>query len=96
MENKVPMLTKTVKEKDLETLKTIGGIDGVASVLKRSLVDGIKGSNEEIAWHRKVFGTNMIEYPHFLSFVWLVFSERRIIILIACIFLYIFLGIYCQ
>ncbi|GKV48369.1 hypothetical protein SLEP1_g55193 [Rubroshorea leprosula] len=56
-------LTDVVKEKKLEKLQQIGGVNGVASSLQTSLDSGIKGSAEDIARRRDAFGSNTYKKP---------------------------------
>ncbi|GKV43759.1 hypothetical protein SLEP1_g51011 [Rubroshorea leprosula] len=89
-------LTDIVKEKKLEKLQQIGGVNGVASSLQTSLDSGINGGAEDIARRREAFGSNTYKKPPSKSFFYFVveaFKDLTILILLGCAALSLGFGI---
>ncbi|GLT99529.1 hypothetical protein SLE2022_169650 [Rubroshorea leprosula] len=89
-------LTDTVKEKKLEKLQQIGGVNGVASSLETSLDRGLNGGPEDIARRREAFGYNTYKKPPSKSFFYFVveaFKGLTILILLGCAALSLAFGI---
>uniref|UniRef100_A0A2N9GP93 Calcium-transporting ATPase n=1 Tax=Fagus sylvatica TaxID=28930 RepID=A0A2N9GP93_FAGSY len=61
-------LTKLVKEKNVERLQNIGGVDGVAYTLQTNVECGIHGDIEDIAHRHEAFGFNTYKRPPTKSF----------------------------
>ena len=53
-----PTLTNLVKDKKIERLQNIGGIDALAFTLQTNVECGIHGSDEDIARRHEAFGSN--------------------------------------
>nr|XP_048333054.1 putative calcium-transporting ATPase 13, plasma membrane-type isoform X2 [Ziziphus jujuba var. spinosa] len=80
-------LVQLVKEKNLDQLQQLGGVDGVVSALKTGAEQGVSNDDKEIASRREVFGTNTYRKPPtkgFLRYVWEAFQDLTIIILMVC------------
>ncbi|XP_060671475.1 putative calcium-transporting ATPase 13, plasma membrane-type [Ziziphus jujuba] len=80
-------LVQLVKEKNLDQLQQLGGVDGVVSALKTGAEQGVSNDDREIASRREVFGTNTYRKPPtkgFLHYVWEAFQDLTIIILMVC------------
>ncbi|XP_048332903.2 putative calcium-transporting ATPase 13, plasma membrane-type isoform X2 [Ziziphus jujuba] len=80
-------LVQLVKEKNLDQLQQLGGVDGVVSALKTGVQQGVSNDDKEIASRREVFGTNTYRKPPtkgFLHYVWEAFQDLTIIILMVC------------
>ncbi|PIN14493.1 Calcium-transporting ATPase [Handroanthus impetiginosus] len=81
-------LTNLVKEKSLEQLAELGGIEGISTSLNTELQHGINGDHpEEIASRKEAFGTNTYQKQptkSFFHFVWEAFKDPTILILLVC------------
>ncbi|KAF3457728.1 hypothetical protein FNV43_RR02386 [Rhamnella rubrinervis] len=81
-------LVHLVKEKDVDLLGELGGVDGVASALKTGPEQGISiDDHEEVARRREAFGSNTYRRPPtkgFLYYVWEAFQDLTIVILMVC------------
>ncbi|PIN02373.1 Calcium transporting ATPase [Handroanthus impetiginosus] len=81
-------LTSLVKEKSLEQLAKLGGIEGISASLNTDLQHGINGDRpEDIASRQEAFGTNTYQKQptkSFFHFVWKAFKDPTILILLAC------------
>ncbi|PIN02933.1 Calcium transporting ATPase [Handroanthus impetiginosus] len=81
-------LTNLVKEKSLEQLAKLGGIEGISASLNTDLQHGINGDHpEDIASRQEAFGTNTYQKQPtkgFFHFVWEAFKDPTILILLAC------------
>ncbi|XP_030973907.1 putative calcium-transporting ATPase 13, plasma membrane-type [Quercus lobata] len=89
-------LTELVKEKNIEKLQIIGGIDRLASDLKTNVESGIQGNIEDIAHRHEAFGTNTYNRPPTKSFFHSVveaFKDFTILILLGCAVLSLVFGI---
>ncbi|XP_019191317.1 PREDICTED: putative calcium-transporting ATPase 13, plasma membrane-type [Ipomoea nil] len=80
-------LAKLVREKSVENLANIGGIEGIAADLISDLQNGISGDAEDISRRNKEYGTNTYPRPPtkgLFQFVWDMFKDPTIIILLVC------------
>ncbi|KAB2625348.1 calcium-transporting ATPase 13 [Pyrus ussuriensis x Pyrus communis] len=82
-------LTDLVKDKNLDRVQQLGGVEGVASSLKVDAGHGIQGDHdgEDIARRQEVFGSNTYKIPPpkgLFHFVWEAFKDLTILILIGC------------
>uniref|UniRef100_A0A7N2LWE0 P-type Ca(2+) transporter n=1 Tax=Quercus lobata TaxID=97700 RepID=A0A7N2LWE0_QUELO len=90
------ILTELVKEKNIEKLQLIGGVDRLASGLKTNVESGIQGNIEDIAHRHETFGTNTYKRPptkSFFHFVVKAFKDLTILILLGCAVLSLVFGI---
>jgi Ca2+-transporting ATPase len=89
-------LTKLVKEKKLESLQKIGGVDGVASALETNVECGIIGDVDDIARRHESFSSNTYIRPPtkgLFYFVVEAFKDLTILILLGCAVLSLVFGI---
>ncbi|XP_061993006.1 putative calcium-transporting ATPase 13, plasma membrane-type [Rosa rugosa] len=90
-------LTKLVKEKNLNQLLELGGVEEVASALKTDAVHGINPDDaDDIASRHEAYGSNTYKKPPtqgFLHFVWEAFKDLTILILLGCAALSLGFGI---
>ncbi|KAG6621496.1 hypothetical protein I3842_Q024100 [Carya illinoinensis] len=89
-------LTKLVKEKNVDKLREIGGVDEVASSLEISVKAGIDGDVEDISRRHEAFGSNTYKRPptnSFFHFVVEAFKDLTIFILLGCAALSLAFGI---
>ena len=89
-------LTKLVKEKKLESLQNIGGVDGVASALQTNVECGIHGDVDDIARRNETFGSNTYKRPptkSFFHFVWDEFKDLSIHFNLGCALFFLPFGI---
>ncbi|CAB4292147.1 unnamed protein product [Prunus armeniaca] len=91
-------LTDLVKEKRLNQLRELGGVEEIASALKTDAEHGIHGYGDpqDIAKRVEAFGSNTYMKPPakgFFHFVWEAFKDLTIIILLGCAALSLGLGI---
>lgn len=91
-------LTDLVKEKRLNQLLELGGVEEIASALKTDAEHGIHGYGDpqDIAKRVEAFGSNTYMKPPakgFFHFVWEAFKDLTIIILLGCAALSLGLGI---
>ncbi|XP_073027581.1 putative calcium-transporting ATPase 13, plasma membrane-type [Primulina eburnea] len=80
-------LLKVVKDKSLDHLAKLGGVEGISSSLKTDFLYGITGDLEDISSRHEAFGTNTYRKPpthSFLHFVWEAFKDPTILILLLC------------
>ncbi|CBI26325.3 unnamed protein product, partial [Vitis vinifera] len=61
-------LTAVVKEKNLDQLRELGGVEGVADALKTDTKNGIHGAVEDVAERQETFGSNTYPRPPTKSF----------------------------
>ena len=92
-------LTELVKDKNLDRLQQLGGVEGVASSLKVDANHGIQGDHdgEDITLRKEAFGSNSYEIPPprgFFHFVWEAFKDLTVLILIGCAALSLGFGIH--
>ncbi|KAJ6953785.1 calcium-transporting ATPase 12 [Populus alba x Populus x berolinensis] len=88
--------TKMVKEKDLESLNSLGGVEGVATAFGINSKTGITGHDEEVRRRREMFGPNTYHKPPpkgFLFFALEAFRDTTILILLVCAALALGFGI---
>ncbi|KZV57048.1 calcium-transporting ATPase 13, plasma membrane-type [Dorcoceras hygrometricum] len=89
-------LIRVVKEKSLDHLAELGGVEGISSSLRTDLQYGITGDVEDISSRHEAFGTNTYRKPPtkgFLHFVWDAFKDPTILILLLCAALSLGFGI---
>ncbi|KAA8548700.1 hypothetical protein F0562_000384 [Nyssa sinensis] len=89
-------LTHIVKEKNLDQLDTLGGVQGLAFTLKTDVERGIHGDAEDISHRHVAFGTNTYSKPptkSFFHFVWEALRDPTILILLVCAALSLAFGI---
>lgn len=89
-------LLQLLKEKNVDTLQNIGGVDGVASSLESNVDFGIQGDAEDIAHRHEAFGSNTYETPPTKSifhFILEAFKDLTIFILLGCATLSLAFGI---
>ncbi|KNA14961.1 hypothetical protein SOVF_102590 [Spinacia oleracea] len=89
-------LAEIVKEKRVESLRTIGGVHKIASALKTNEASGISGSEHDLGWRKEKYGSNTYKRPKskgFLYFVWNAFQDLTLIILLVCAALSLGFGI---
>ncbi|KAL3505999.1 hypothetical protein ACH5RR_031381 [Cinchona calisaya] len=90
-------LTKIVKEKSLDQLNELGGVQGVATSLYTDVHNGINGEDDEDILRRiEAFGNNTYHKPPkkgFFHFVWEAFKDPTIAILLVCAALSLGFGI---
>ncbi|KAJ4832425.1 putative calcium-transporting ATPase 13, plasma membrane-type [Turnera subulata] len=89
-------LTELVKNKNLDQLGELGGVDGIASSLETHIEGGIDGGAEDIAHRQEVFGSNTYKKPptkSFFHFVVEAFKDLTIAILMGCAALSLGFGI---
>lgn len=90
------VLTELVKEKDLDRVIQLGGIEGLASSLHTNLENGIQGGSHDIERRVQSFGSNTYKKPPTKSFFYFVveaFKDLTIVILLACATLSLGFGI---
>ncbi|XP_055813584.1 putative calcium-transporting ATPase 13, plasma membrane-type [Solanum dulcamara] len=89
-------LAKLVKDKSVDELANLGGVQGVAASLKSDTTNGVSGDPEDVASRYEAFGSNTYRKPptkSFLIFVWESFKDPTIIILLLCAALSLGFGI---
>ncbi|KAI3469634.1 hypothetical protein Pfo_026297 [Paulownia fortunei] len=80
-------LTKLVKEKNLNQLAKLGGVEGISTSLKTDQQCGINGDPEDIGPRYEAFGRNTYRKPptkSFFHFIWEAFKDPTILILLVC------------
>ncbi|XP_071738221.1 calcium-transporting ATPase 12, plasma membrane-type-like [Rutidosis leptorrhynchoides] len=88
------MLTDTLKNKDMDTLRNLNGVKGLAKALETNLENGINGRDLEI--RKNVFGSNTYKKAPpkgLLFFVIEAFKDLTILILMGCAALSLGFGI---
>ncbi|KAK4357095.1 hypothetical protein RND71_022705 [Anisodus tanguticus] len=89
-------LAKLVKDKSVDKLANLGGVQGVAASLKSDTTNGINGDPEDVARRHEAFGSNTyrkLPTKSFFIFVWESFKDLTIIILLLCAALSLGFGI---
>lgn len=89
-------LAELVKEKDLDRLSRLKGVDGLTSALKTHVKNGIDGNDDDIARRHEAFGSNTYQKPPAKSFFYFVieaFKDLTILILLGCAALSLGFGI---
>ncbi|RVW23010.1 putative calcium-transporting ATPase 13, plasma membrane-type [Vitis vinifera] len=89
-------LTALVKEKNLDQLLELRGVEGVAEALKADIKNGIHGDVKDVARRKEEFGSNTYQKPptkSFLHFVVEAFKDLTILVLLACATLSVGFGI---
>ncbi|XP_010279282.1 PREDICTED: calcium-transporting ATPase 12, plasma membrane-type-like [Nelumbo nucifera] len=88
-------LNQIVKDKNLDDLRELGGVQGAAATLQIDLECGIRG-NEDVIRRRDDFGSNTYQKPPPKGFVYFVleaFKDNTILILLVCAILSLGFGI---
>ncbi|KAH6821677.1 ATPase E1-E2 type family protein / haloacid dehalogenase-like hydrolase family protein [Perilla frutescens var. hirtella] len=89
-------LNNLVKEKSLDRLAKLGGVEGLAASLKTDEHNGISGDQQDIVARYEAFGRNTYQMPptkSFFHFVWEAFKDPTILILLICAALSLGFGI---
>ncbi|XP_022758299.1 calcium-transporting ATPase 12, plasma membrane-type-like [Durio zibethinus] len=89
-------LVNTVKEKDLVSLRQLGGVEGVAAALCTNPENGIRDDDQEVIKRQEMFGTNTYHKPPpkgLLYFVLDAAKDTIILILLVCAALSLGFGI---
>ncbi|CAN4109148.1 unnamed protein product [Withania somnifera] len=85
MEAELEKLALIVSSYDIETLKKLGGVEGVASRLGVSLDIGVKTS--DVPSRQNVYGSNIYTekpFKSFWSFLWEALQDITLIVLMVC------------
>ncbi|CAL5347261.1 unnamed protein product [Camellia sinensis] len=80
-------LTQLMKQKNVEDLAQLGGLEGIALALDTDLENGIHCDDEDIAYRHEAFGSNTYCKPPTKSlfhFVWEALKDPTILILLVC------------
>ncbi|KAG2325334.1 hypothetical protein Bca52824_008062 [Brassica carinata] len=89
-------LVEIMKGKDLQGIRALGGVEGIAASLKTNATKGIHGNEQEVNRRRDLFGSNTYHKPPpkgLLFFVYDAFKDTTILILLACAILSLGFGI---
>ncbi|GAV57539.1 E1-E2_ATPase domain-containing protein/Cation_ATPase_C domain-containing protein/Cation_ATPase_N domain-containing protein/Hydrolase domain-containing protein [Cephalotus follicularis] len=90
------ILNEVVKNKDINQLQKLDGIEGLASALETDIEGGIYGGEEATKRRQKAFGFNKYKKPptrSIFQFVWEAFKDLTIVILLGCAALSLGFGI---
>ncbi|KAK6161442.1 hypothetical protein DH2020_004823 [Rehmannia glutinosa] len=80
-------LTKLLKDKSLNQLAKLGGVEGICTSLKTDHQSGINGDPEDIGFRHEAFGRNTYRKPPTKSifhFIWEALKDPTILILLVC------------
>ncbi|KAG5587934.1 hypothetical protein H5410_048368 [Solanum commersonii] len=61
-------LAKLVKDKNIDQLANLGGVQGVAASLKTDTTNGVSGDPQDVARRHEAFGSNTYRKPPAMSF----------------------------
>ena len=89
-------LSSIVEGHDLKKLKSHGGVESLASKLSTSESDGLTTSADKLATRQQLFGVNKFaeaESRGFWVFVWEALQDMTLMILAACAFVSLIVGI---
>ncbi|XP_044364579.1 calcium-transporting ATPase 3, plasma membrane-type isoform X1 [Triticum aestivum] len=89
-------LTSIVESRDTERLTEHGQLDGIADKLATSLTDGISTCEDLLVQREEIYGVNKFaesEPRSFWEFVWDALQDTTLIILAACAFVSLTVGI---
>lgn len=89
-------LTSLVREKKLDRLRELGGVEALAPALQTDISAGINGDLEDVSRRHRAFGFNTYERPSakgFFHFVVEAFRDLTIVILLGCAALSLAFGI---
>lgn len=89
-------LMNLVKEKSLDDLRLLGGVEGLAAMLASDGFAGIQGSHDDLQLRRETFGSNTYIKPipkGFLLFILDAMNDAFLLILAACAVLSLAFGI---
>lgn len=85
MEAELEKLALIVSSYDIEALRKVGGVEGVASWLSVSLNVGVKTS--DVSYRQNVYGSNKYTekaFKRFWTFLWEALQDITLIILMVC------------
>ncbi|KAH0721313.1 hypothetical protein KY290_006749 [Solanum tuberosum] len=94
MEAELEKLALIVSSYDIETLRKLGGVEGVASRLSVSLNKGVKTS--DVSSRQNVYGSNKYTekpFKRFWTFLWEALQDITLIILMVCAVVSISVGL---
>ncbi|KAL6645058.1 hypothetical protein ACP70R_016666 [Stipagrostis hirtigluma subsp. patula] len=89
-------LSSIVESHDLKKLRSHGGVDGLVSKVSTSASDGLATSGNKLATRQELFGVNKFaeaEPRGFWVFVWEALQDMTLMILAACAFFSLIVGI---
>lgn len=89
-------LAELVKDKNLEELQSLGGVEGLAKILMTNIENGIKGDDNDLNKRLGKFGSNTYQKPPPLGIIYFVieaFKDTTILILLGCAALSLGFGI---
>ncbi|KAL6867321.1 hypothetical protein ACP4OV_015345 [Aristida adscensionis] len=89
-------LSSIVESHDIKKLKSHGGVDGLLSKVSTSASDGLAASGSKLATRQELFGVNKFaeaESRGFWVFVWEALQDMTLMILAACAFVSLIVGI---
>ncbi|KAL6649424.1 hypothetical protein ACP70R_013648 [Stipagrostis hirtigluma subsp. patula] len=89
-------LSSIVESHDLKKLRSHGGVDGLVSKVSTSASDGLATSGNKLATRQELFGVNKFaeaEPRGFWVFVWEALQDMTLMILAACAFVSLIVGI---
>ncbi|KAL3531295.1 hypothetical protein ACH5RR_010617 [Cinchona calisaya] len=89
-------LTELVKNKNLNELRGLGGVEGLTKILNTNTDNGIKGDDNDQSARRDGFGSNTYQKPPplgIMHFVIEAFRDTTIVILLGCAALSLGFGI---
>lgn len=89
-------LGSCVEGHDVKKLKFHGGVTGIANKLSTSLTDGLTATEEDLKRRKSIYGVNKFtESPvrSFWVFVWEALQDMTLIILAACAFISLIVGV---
>ncbi|RWR87966.1 putative calcium-transporting ATPase 13, plasma membrane-type [Cinnamomum micranthum f. kanehirae] len=89
-------LGKIVRDKDMESLHRLGGIQGITAALETDAERGIHGDTQDFNRRQQAFGANTYKKPpakNIFYFILEAFKDRIILILLVCAALSLGFGI---
>ncbi|XXG77317.1 hypothetical protein AAC387_Pa08g1489 [Persea americana] len=89
-------VAKIVRDKDVESLHRLGGIQRITAALETDAERGIHGDTEDLNRRQEAFGANTYKKPpakNFFYFILEAFNDRIILILLVCAALSLGFGI---
>ncbi|KAM7272307.1 hypothetical protein ACFE04_026970 [Oxalis oulophora] len=91
-----PKLSEMVKQKSVQTLTHLGGVEQIAAMLQSNVNQGISAGQVDLENRRNLFGSNRYSKPptkNFIRFVAEAFNDPTILILLGCAVLSLGFGI---
>nr|XP_043614838.1 calcium-transporting ATPase 2, plasma membrane-type-like [Erigeron canadensis] len=85
-----------VESRNPEKLKNHGGVDGLANKLKTCTTNGLAMDDKQLTCRQELFGTNEFTervQRSFLVFVWEALQDMTLMVLAACAFISLIVGI---